>query len=178
MFSQLTISVQIQLVASCISAFVAIISIIIAVATLKQTNRITKEANRPYVVLYYDSIQVTSTIVNYLVIKNLGRTGAVIDSVSHFPLFESKYGRTPFTELQNHFIAPNQTVTTACDLKECKEPVTFEVKYHDQGKTYYETFIINHQAISPNILAKTSDTNAPLEKIVAYATQELIRKQL
>ena len=168
---------NIQLLSSLVTAAVAVLSVAIAVFTLRQTNRITEEANRPYIVLYSESVRVTSTPVTYLVIKNFGKTGAVIDSVTHSPSFENRYGVKPFAKLTNFFIAPSQAISTACHI-ETDNPIIFTIKYKSREKSFCESFTINHLAISENVIVKTSSSSDSLEKTVSYAAQELIRTNL
>lgn len=170
---------KIQIISILVSTLIAVISILIAIATLRQTNKITEEANRPYVVIYLDVIQVTSTFCYYLVVKNFGNTGAVIDSITFTPDFDTKYNYKPYEDFKNHFIAPNQSITTACDFSKPYKPITFTINYHKDKKKYSDSFIINPSATSGLILSKVTPSNSDsLEKVIAYSTQELIRTKL
>jgi len=177
LIENITNSDFIQLVSILISSLIAIISIVISVLTLRQTNKITQEANRPYVVVYLETISVTGTPMLYLVLKNFGKSGAVIDSITYSPKYKSKFEREPFISMLNYFIAPNQSVTTAYS-NEDNSAVTFTIKYHDNRKSYIDSFEINQNAIRECLLIKTHNTGMDLEKSISYAFQELIRTRL
>lgn len=178
-FLELEVSDQIQIISTIATIIISLVSVWIAVSTLKQTNKITEEANRPYVVIFLEVIQVTSTFTYYLVVKNFGNTGAIIDSISYNPDFNNKYGLKPFADFENHFIAPRQSITTACDFEKPYTPIDFTISYHVGKKSYTDTFIINPLATSGLILSKVSPSkDSSLEKVVAYATQEIIRTKL
>lgn len=178
-FLKLESSDKIQIISIVSTTMISIISVIISVLTLRQTNKITKEANRPYLAIYQETIQVTSTLISFLVVKNFGTTGAVIDSISYEPDFTQKYNSRPFLNLTNHFIAPNQSLTTACEFLKPYKPVTFTVKYHNGKTSYKESFIINPEANAKLTYAKSTPGNSTnLEKIIAHSAQELIRTKL
>lgn len=176
MFKNLGTSDLIQLVSISITALIAVISITISVLTLRQTNKITRESNRPYVVIFLETISVTENTVFYLVLKNFGKTGAIIDSITFEPELESKL-RVPFASTTNFFIAPNQSVTTEYPSGN-KSLITFTVKYHDNIKEYVDTFEINRNAFRECVYVKTHTSSLGLEKNISYAFQELIRTRL
>lgn len=178
-FLELEPSDQIQIISIIATTLISIVSVWIAVATLKQTNIITAEANRPYIVVYLNTIQVTSSHVQYLVVKNFGNTGAVIDSVTYEPEFKNKYSLRPFEEFKNHFIAPNQSITCACGFELPCESIVFKINYHQGKKSYSESFTINPNAFAKLLNSKSSNTKmSELEKTISYAAQELIRTRL
>ncbi len=179
LFMKLSTSDKIQIISIIATTLISVVSVIIAVATLRQTNKITEEANRPYVVIYLEVIQVTSSFTYYLVIKNFGASGAIIDSVSYFPDFQNKFKNKPFSKLENHFIAPNQSLSTACCFQKPYIPITFVINYHQGKKFYTESFIINPEATSSILITKSAPSNSSnLEKIIAHSAQELIRTNL
>lgn len=82
----------IEIVSIITSTLLSVISLWIAVKSLKQSQKSIEiaelsieESNRPYVVVYRDFIQVLNTAHEYLVIKNFGNTGATIDSLEISP---------------------------------------------------------------------------------------------
>lgn len=177
-FSNLSITDKLQLISIVSTTLISIISIFIALATLKQNSKVIGEANRPYLAIYYEIVNVSS-YVTYLILKNFGTTGAIIDSVTPSFQFDSGYNSEPFSLLKNHFIAPSQKITTACRFEKPYQIVTFTINYHNGNKKYSESFVINPESISNMILAKSSsgkDTN--LEKIISYSAQEIIRTNL
>lgn len=170
-----------NIIASVLSALVGIISVIIAVLTLQQNNKMIEESTRPYVAIYlgYANFQNSNL---YLVIKNFGSTGATIDSfkpsfdigtISHIeskPLFEG---------IENSFIAPNQSYRAVIDLHKLKEKTTeeFFIKYSTPFKSYEETFKINFGSYS-NIVVTRASTKENELKIISYSLQDIAEKML
>lgn len=178
-FLTLTTSDKIQAIAIVANILISVISVTIAILTLRQTNKITKEANRPYLAIYYELIQVTSTFTPYLVLKNFGNTGAIIDSVTYSPEFKNEYNKTPFLKLSNHFIAPNQSIVTACKFEKPHKSINFTVKYHNGTSFFTESFVINPESIANLVYGKvTPNGSNNLEKIIVHSAQELIRTRL
>ncbi len=173
----MTSSDVIQLVSAIASFSLGFISICIALATLIQTNKITEESNRPYIAIYLDVISVTD-IHHYLVVKNFGNTGAIIDSISYSPPLESKYN-VPFSKVKNHFLAPNQKMTTVCKFEKPYVPITFTIKYHAGKKSYSEDYVINPDSAADMLIMKSSNSSfSQLEKVISYSVQEIIRTNL
>lgn len=174
----LTVSDYIQVISILISTFIAVSSIVISVFTLRQTNKITKETNRPYVVAYYDAINVSAPI-KYLIIKNFGVSSATIDSIKFEPTVLNEYTKKPmFSSLINHTIAPSQKIMTSIDVK---EPRTFRItiSYHLEKDKYCDSFDINLNSISDNVYAKSHPGGAGiLEKAIIDAASEITRLDL
>jgi len=165
-FQELEVSDQIQIISIIATIIISLVSIWIAVSTLKQTNKITEEANRPYIVVYLETIQVTSSFIQYLVVKNFGNTGAMIDSISYEPEFKNKYDLRPFEEFKNHFIAPNQSITCVCGFEFPCEPIIFRINYHQDKNFYSESFTINPNALAKLINSRASNSKmSELEKL-------------
>ena len=178
MINQLNISDQIQLVSATVSTLIAVISIIIAIATLRQTNKITEEANRPYLAIYLETVQVTSAVVTYIVLKNFGSTGALIDSITYESEGVSKYGIDSLIKLSNHFIAPNQAISSGCYFEKPYMPFTFTLKYSNGKKKYSEKFIVNPDAISELQFSKALISSSDnLMSVISKSAQEIIRSQ-
>ncbi len=169
----------IGLISIAVGTITSIVSIYIAVKSLKQTNKSIIDANRSDVVVYSDYIQVDSKRMNYLIIKNFGRTSAVIDSVE-FSNDDFYAKHKPFYNLSNCSIAPNQSYSSRVLYK--KNPyISFEVtiKYHDNIASYNKTFPINTEAIAKQLVNLTTSSNqGTLEKTISTIGQEFLRKNL
>lgn len=174
----MSISDIIQIVAIIVSTVISIISICIAVKSLKQTNKSICDANKSDVVIYPDFIQVNSIRTNYLIIKNFGKSSAIIDSIdfSNNDFFENTY--TPFYNLSKCSIAPNQTFSTIVDYKKYPYiPFDITIKYHDNLGSYEKFFSINTEAMAKQLVGlATSNNQDSLEKTISTIGQELIRK--
>ena len=163
-----------------ISAVTAITSLIIANKTLKATYHSIDEANRPYVVAYVDSIFVTTHRNDYLIIKNFGKSGAVIDSVT-VPSNYHLYGITNdfISSLKNCFIAPNQSFMSSFTTMHRDGISTFKIKYHDGQKSYEDTFSFNEMICRSCVFSKSEPKEATsLEKAFYHCTEEFLRKDL
>ena len=75
------VSIIINIVLSILSFVLAVISVITVVITLKQNNKMIENSTRPYIVIYgrYTNFQDPTY---YLVVKNMGQTGASISGFS------------------------------------------------------------------------------------------------
>ncbi|MDZ4991906.1 hypothetical protein [Clostridium perfringens] len=169
----------IQLVTLLVTTITAITSIIISVKALKQTSKSIEDANRPYIVIYHDFIQVQSSRSNYLIIKNFGKSSAIIDSItySNTDFYENK--TLPFENLKKCSIAPGQTFITT--IKLTKEHINFDVtiKYHTNSNKFTETFSFNTKGLANQLVNVTTFSNqSELEKTISTAAVELIRKNL
>ena len=100
-FSKLSMEIQVDIISILASTLISVISIIIALISLIQTNKITKEANRPSVIIFLESISVTSARNKYLVVKNFGNTPAKIDNIICSREIDFCFGLNPFKDLIN-----------------------------------------------------------------------------
>ena len=178
-----------------IPAFLGIVSIAIAYVAIRQSNKSIKlteesieDANRPYVVAYLTSMQVTNTIIEYVVIKNFGQTGATINSIQVIPDYEYEghdlNNGNPFKDINNHFIAPGQSLTFIVgaggnDYISVPDR-TIRINYKTANKTYSEDFHFNETSISSSILHAKADPSQVSKdtKLLIRAFQELIRQKL
>lgn len=170
--------------AQILGLFAPLVAIIISVFALNQTKRSIEEANRPYVVVYRDYIQVLSNIHEYLVIKNFGKTGAIIDSVLFEPgYYDSMRNKVVFNNIEDTFIAPGQSlskvVSTNAFAVERSENIKVTIKYRTGRKKYQEVIILNEEIIKDITFSKTSPSgNTSLQEVITKATEELLRRNL
>ena len=76
----MSVSDWINLSLSILSFILAVISVITVVITLRQNHKMIEESNRPYISIYGDETNFSSPQF-YIVIKNFGKTGAIIKSL-------------------------------------------------------------------------------------------------
>lgn len=177
-FNDLTVSDQIQIISIVASTTISIVSVLIAVFTLRQTNKITKEANRPYISISLEYITVTALKDIYLVIKNHGQTGAIINSITFSREPDFLLGAQIFENLTNSFIAPTQTISTNCNFEDSPEPITVFIEY-SQGRTVYkEQFPLNPKAVQNIIYSQTSSHHlSQTDKTIINVGREIIRSK-
>ena len=173
------ISTNPELFFSMITAATAIIAICISVVTVRQNHKIFKETNRPYITIYFNYIQVSGSS-SYLIIKNFGNTGAVIDNITYdenIVLVKQLPHFKPFIHLKNTFIAPGQSISSFCEFSEDEDPITFKINYHNGKDKYEETFHINPKMFKSNLTAKSSSPEAT-NQILQSSFEELLRHLL
>lgn len=177
-------SENLQIASTITGILVSIIAVIISVFSLKLTQRSIEEANRPYVVVYRDYIQVLSTVHEYIIIKNFGNTGAIIDSINFHPNYvDSIRKQNIFANINNSFIAPKQSISTvsAHNVFEGDRNGLIEVtiKYHAGKKKYKDIITLNEELIHDLSYVKSKPSrNTSIEEIVSKATEELLRRNL
>lgn len=182
----LSIGDVVNIVLCVLSFILASLSIVFVVLTLRQNNKMIESSTRPYVTIYYDTIQTLDTIHQYIVLKNFGTSGAIIDSIVVSPKFNfaPPLNRTPFESMQNTFIAPNQSFTTApFDSNNGDEGKvmnrTYTITYHTDRKSYKDVIIINELSNNDNLYVKSiPSNNATVQKVLAQITEELLRKSI
>lgn len=173
-----------EIFSTIVGLLVSIIAVIISVFSLKQTQKSIEEANRPYVVIYRDYIQINNTVHEYLIIKNFGKSGAVIDSIKFEPEFKDKIlGNRVFSNINNTFIAPGQSISTVTAPNafegERNGVIIAKIDYH-LGKVKYEDSIsLNEDLIKDLLFTKSNASkNTSLETIIAKASEEILRRNL
>jgi hypothetical protein len=172
------ISDILQIIAIIASTLTSITSIVIALRSLKLTNKSILDSNRPYVVVYSDFMQISSTRMNYIIIKNYGKSSAIIDKITFSNDNFYAGDNRPFHNLTSCSIAPNQFYSTRVKYK--KDPyISFDVQieYHDRISTYKETFTINTEALAKQgVQLTTNNQQNELEKTISMSVQEIIRR--
>ncbi|GGN56255.1 hypothetical protein [Oceanobacillus indicireducens] len=180
----MTTSELIQLSATIVGIITSITAVIISIVSLKQTQKSIEEANRPYVVVYRDYIQVLGNVQEYFIIKNFGKTGAIIDSLDFDPVYkESIRGKDIFPNITSTFIAPGQSISTVVSHNafqgEREGVIQVTVQYHSGKKHYSEVITLNEDLINDLAFSKTNPSkNTTVQTIIAKATQEILRRRL
>lgn len=168
----------------CILSFVlAAISVVTVVITLRQNKKMIEESNRPYISVYGDETNFSSPQF-YIILKNFGKTGAVIKTLD-CDIDLSKYsyntGITPFQNIVGTMLAPNQNFV--CNIDNMKlsadsvEVMNFHIVYTANNKEYDEYYPVNYLALKKNITTKSATKDKEL-KAISYTLQEMVQKDL
>lgn len=175
---------QVELFSTLVGLIISIVAVVISILSLKQTQKSIEEANRAYVVIYRDYIQVNNSVHEYIVIKNFGKTGAVIDSVEFNPEYKGMVrGNLVFNNIKGTFIAPNQSISTVSSnnafVGDREGITTATINYHSGTKKYEEIITLNEELIKDISFVKTVPSkNTRLETVIAKTVEELLRRNL
>lgn len=145
-FITLNIDTKIQIITTLITCIIAILSVLIAVYSVLKSNKIANDSSRPYITASLESIVVSKKSHYYILIKNFGKTGATIKSISGCENFKTENFYNPLLTLQNYFIAPNYSINTSIKIPTSHSTLTLTIKYSWNNKTIIEEFVLN-----PNI---------------------------
>lgn len=172
----------INIILSSIVALTAVISIIIAIITMKQNSKMIEESTRPYVVVCAKTTNCQSPNF-YLIVKNFGTSGAIITKftcnhdLSKFSINENKI---PFSNICGSTIAPHQSFLTNLNTEKLfdeKIILHFDIEYKSTEHTYNDSFDIPLSAYSELVQTRAATPNKEL-KIISYALQDLVEKHL
>lgn len=182
-FSKFTQGDWIELVGIICSLFVGIVSLFIALKTLKQNSKMIEESTRPYIVIYSKTIYVQDTEF-FIVIKNMGQSGAIIENVAcDIKIDDYIYlsSKNPLDKISDTFLAPNQSVCFQLDAvklgKNKAKQINFEIEYHTDKRSYKEKCPVNFE-LSSSILHIRSNVENKEMRGIYFAMQELIEENL
>ncbi|PGE86630.1 hypothetical protein COM55_07675 [Bacillus pseudomycoides] len=175
----INISELVQIISPIVGIVTSIVAVFISVGSLKATRSSIEEANRPYVVVYRDYIQVLSSIHEYLVIKNFGKSGATIDSI----IFEPNTDKGFFENTRDTFIAPGQAISTVVSSnafgEENNGKIKITIKYHTEKKQYQEVITLNDEARRDMLFSKVRPSKSKsIQEVMTNATEEILRRRL
>ncbi len=177
----ITIGDIINIVLCVLSFFLAAISVVTVVITLRQNSKMIESSTRPYVVAYGQVANFQSPSF-YLVLKNFGQSAATIQSLKcDVDLIDYAYGvgHEPFGCIEGAFIAPQQKILCNIDPRKMRENkvkmFTFDIRYSFGTKEYQERFSINYEAFTQNVQSRASTDGKEL-KIMSYTLQDMVEK--
>lgn len=183
---ELTASDYIELAGIIASLITGVIAVVVSVKALKQNAKMLEESTRPYVAVYREYIQVISSVHEYLVIKNFGNTGAIIDSLSIAPPYDNldtKIKANIFEHINGAFIAPKQSFSTVlfpnafCNNRTGITKIT--IAYHSNMKSYSDAFTFNEDARDDIRLSKTVPApSKSIQRTIASTAEEILRRNL
>ncbi|VDG23712.1 hypothetical protein [Lactiplantibacillus mudanjiangensis] len=174
---------------SLITALTSIVAIIISVSALITTKKSIEDANRPYVQAYLKWMWFDQNLEEYLIIKNFGKTGANINSISFSDNWTNSFNNEPvFPDMKNVLIAPNQAFETQTELdaagtgngRNRKNPITMTIKYSWSNGYKSDTF---RQTFSADTyknfeLVRTETGHDDFNKLFYRAVKEFLRTRL
>ncbi len=173
----------VNLALSILSVILVVVSVSVAVITVRQNNKMIEASTRPYIVVTSKMTNFGSPVY-YLVLKNYGQSGAHIDAWSvDFDLAKCSLGegRVPFSNIEGSFLAPSQSVVCAVDYQKLKALdrglLVFEITYSSESKSYKEKCRVNIAAYADLVHARSSSSSGDLKNI-SYALQDLVEKTL
>lgn len=161
----------------------AVISVIIAVKTLKQNNEMIKNNSRPYIAVSIRPTKFYSVRLN-LVVKNYGASGAIIEKLDFSESLEVwgvKPNIHPLEYIKNTFIAPGQSIVYPIDTKVFTEKkidcIYASISYSDGINKYSEKYPLNYIVHGVNPLPRDNTKEKELT-IISYTLQDMVEKQL
>lgn len=141
----MSISDIIEIVSIICSSILSIVAIIVSVLTLIQNNKMIFESNKPNIVIFSKVINFT-TPYSYLILKNFGNSGASIINIEYDKDLKSFFDKIPFKNLENTFIAPNQSFVYPLLPKiDLNETITFTINYKYLNKKYSENCTVSFE---------------------------------
>lgn len=183
----MTLSDKIQLATCIVTAFIGMVSIAVAIFTLRANNRMIEESTRPYLVFYIDMVN-TGSNHYYIILKNFGTSGATINSLTtDFDLNKLSLlpdsNENPFSNIKNTFMAPDQKLYTTLfnqNFKDLPDELRFSISYTStSGLSYSDTFNINFNSLDGLALTTTYIKNQEHAiKTIATSIQGYINHQL
>lgn len=180
----MTVAEYIELGVGLVTAATAVISVLIAVKTLRQNNKMIRNSSRPYIAVSFQSTNSQSISV-YLIIKNYGASGAEIKSLKFSDklvgVSASKIWAPPFEGINGTFLAPGQSIVCAIDTTKLHsnniECLKATVEYTDGINNYKEDYPLNYGVYrkNPSVSADTKDNEL---STISTILQDLLEKHL
>lgn len=182
MFEFISISDWIQIIIAIITLFSVISSIAIAIATLKQNNKMIEDSTRPYIAIYKETLNINKPR-EYIAIKNFGSSFGKITNLEFDKSIFNKINngfKTEIKFLNNITLAPNQKYLLPIKTSETDiSNIIFHLEYKSSTHNYKETFDINlEQDYSIAYNHQNKSTSKPLNELftISNSIQELIKK--
>lgn len=178
--ANLTIENWINIVSIILSALISIISISIAIKTLKLTSKSIDDSNKPYISAYFSKIHIYKKPVYYLIIKNFGKSGATILNVT----FENEFDvfieilKNPINKIKNFYLCPNQKFIFALDFKAPKDEYICNIKYEYNKQIFNERIILNGKSFSVGTNLTLEPNNEDFENTIRFIANEFLRHNL
>lgn len=166
------------IILSVLSFVLALTSVVIVIATIKQNNRMLEASTRPYISVYFDYSQMGEPI-GYFVIRNFGNSSGKIIALSYNDIVRRQpEDLCKITNILDgmigNSIAPNQKFLIPIKLTHAPEGTcVFDISYCTSDKTYTE-----HFEIIVKQYGKLSKSRVAYEKqkSVSYPLQEIAER--
>lgn len=169
---------------SVLSFVLALMSVCIAVFTLRQNSKMIEATTRPYVGFKIERIN-TGTVRYLFVLRNYGTSAALIESfeanVNLKSLKALPTDAGPFERVTNTTLMPGQQLATVFEyskLKELTKELKVRIAYKSlAGVQYEEEFPINIVMNSDIVSSRTNTKEKEMESI-SYSLQELVERSV
>lgn len=165
----------IQIIAICVSLLVSMISILQTNKSIKLTEKSIKDANRPYLSIYSETID-TIYFSKHLVLKNFGNTSAKILNINVEGIPTNLKKEIDFSSLVGGTIAPKQKFTTSID-DDFDKTIYFEVTYQElNGDIHKENFTVKTDMTNTLLWTTLTESKDSSEaSAIKKATHALIK---
>lgn len=164
----LTTSDSIQLLVMFITTITSVASIIIAVKTLQQNNKMIEDSTRPVISVYSKYVDGTLHIIT----KNFGSSPCTIDYIKSDMNLTQEESQSmqgnPFENTNGATLPPNgRLVCSLIPYKLKTKCFTFEIKYHSRTHSYVDKFFLDCAADNPfpDMYSTVRGTDEACEKI-------------
>lgn len=152
MCNTISTSDWIQIIIAAITLFSVVSSIVIAVKTLRQNNKMIKDNSRAYIIFYIDYHPQTGKY--YLVIKNFGNSIGKLKFIKINPNLDwhkttANLNINSLTNSTNVLLAPGQKISSWFDFDTYPDKIfNVELAYETMEETYFENYQIDLSYLS------------------------------
>ena len=171
---------KVNLALTIVSSFLAFISVVTVIITIRQNHKMIESATRPYISIYGESINPGSPMF-YIVIKNFGSSPAVMTKFASDFDFTGCYcfqtDRNFLSIMSKAIIAPGQSRICRLDYDKIPDDISFSLEYLSGRKRYSEKFTVNIKAGAEMVTSKV-DTKDKELRTISYSLQEMLQKSL
>lgn len=191
--NSLAISDKIQIVGIFSTTLLSVISVLIAISTLRQNSKMIEESTRPYIVISFEAFTTGPTERGFFVIKNYGQSAAIVTKFefsNDLTTISQKIdglGDAYDTINQAHF-APGQRILIPFSPKSKLSEYSYQFKIEyktSANKIYKDTFDVNLKIAAKIPSARNNPDkqltyeNLPqLLRDISFSLQELNERQL
>lgn len=174
------IAVKWDIILSCSSFFLAALSVIFVVITLRQNSKMIENATRPYICVYGDFINSGSPQF-FIVIKNFGSSAATLTRFHIQEDLSDCYGVSPardyLSEISGGIFAPGQSRICRMDYQKVPDLLHISLEYSSGKKTYSENLAVNIKSGVDMVTTKVATKDKEL-RTISYTLQEMVQKNL
>lgn len=174
----MTISTIVNIILCVLSFILSSISLIFVVITIKQNSKMIENFTRPYVQIFFDSIQIGQP-TGYFIIKNFGTSYAKIialnfnDTIKNHPKDFVDISSI-FNGLVGNGIAPGQKFIIPFKLYQFHGTTAlFDITYSSEHKTYHQHTEILVSNLGGIVKPRLKDD---FTTSVSYSLQEIVER--
>lgn len=164
----------------------SIVAVVIATGSFWWSIKIQHDANQPYVVATLEPVRIHGYNFVYLIVKNYGRTGAIIRNLkASKPLVVQKgspWTNNPFETINGNLLAPAQSIKSGLTVNEAAAQMKIDVSEFDYsfewaavGSARWKTSIFHldlSAALNDHVLyAKPTPTSKRVEMEINKLSQ-------